>query len=149
MPDIDKFPTVHKHIVSHVESMSYDTNSAIHKAAVRPATVQNTSGGRSCWLLPLIANGHFSVRQEFYTRQTSGMAVNCEAASFVNSAVRYHQLLWLQASLYKTIPACFKKLDQSLQIICAWTQSMPFMLNHVPWHLDSTVNSLFSFNQSI
>ena len=54
------------------------TYSAIHKAAVRPTAAQNGVWRAFCMAVWYFRN---------CTRQTSGMAVNCEASGFVNSAV--------------------------------------------------------------
>ena len=57
--------------------------SAIHKAAVRPAAVQNVVWRVFQLPAPFMAYGGF----RNYTRQNHGMAGNHEAGGFVNSAV--------------------------------------------------------------
>ena len=61
--------------------MSY---SAIHKAAVRPAAVQNVVWRAFQLPAPFTAYGGF----RNCSRQNHGMAGNREAGGFVNSAVR-------------------------------------------------------------
>ena len=78
--------------------MEFDeTDSAIHKAAVRPAAVQNNLR-RS--FLPMDT---FLFHRN-YTRQTSGMAVNREAAGFVNSTVSGPAHGIVTKTVHKSLP---------------------------------------------
>ena len=74
-----------------ITSVSY---SAIHKAAVRPATIQNVVWRAFQPPAPFTAYGDF----RNCTRQNHGMAGNREAGGFVNSAVMHSN--WITLSYY-------------------------------------------------
>ena len=81
---------------------SFQINSAIHKAAVRPAAVQNVVWRAFQLQAPFMAYGGF----RNWTRQNHGMAGNREAGSFVNSAVRNVYLL--EENNLDPLPVCSK-----------------------------------------